>query len=329
MYGILLLLISTLCLAGTPAVKRPAAIPAERTLATAIEDATKTGVVSAGATGARVVRAQILLDRARFSPGEIDGVYGEDMKTAIRGFQETHQLDANGTVDAATWKLLNRDMNRVLTTYTITAADAKYSYQPLPTETNEKAKRKALGFETPEEALGERFHCSPKLITDLNPGKKLDQAGERITVPSVRRMAVSGLATRVVVSKANRTVIAYSAADKPLAQYPATIGSVHDPLPIGKWAVTSIVPNPWFNYDPNLFWNPDPKAAKAVLPPGPNNPSGSIWIGLSKEHYGIHGTPDPGAIRHSESAGCIRMTNWDAVDLSHMIRRGTPVILEE
>jgi len=148
-------------------------------------------------------------------------------------------------------------------------------------------------------------------------------------VPRVRAVAVRGLATRVVVSKSERTVVVYGASDKKLGQYPATIGSVHDPLPIGKWTVTGIVPNPWFHYDPELFWNPDPKQAKAVLPPGPNNPSGVMWIGLSKEHYGIHGTPDPGSIRHTESAGCIRMTNWDAMDLSRMIRRGTPVILQE
>ncbi len=114
-----------------------------------------------------------------------------------------------------------------------------------------------------------------------------------------------------------------------MAQYPATIGDVHDPLPIGSWTITSVLHYPWFNYDPERFWNPDPKKAKATLPPGPNNPVGVVWIGLSKEHYGIHGTPDPGHIRHGESDGCIRLTNWDAADLSRMVRRGTPAILEE
>ena len=107
------------------------------------------------------------------------------------------------------------------------------------------------------------------------------------------------------------------------------MGSTHDPLPIGSWTITSVVHYPWFNYDPERFWNPDPKKAKATLPPGPKNPVGTEWIGLSKEHYGIHGTPDPGHIRHGESGGCIRLTNWDVVDLSHMVRRGTPVVLEE
>jgi lipoprotein-anchoring transpeptidase ErfK/SrfK len=136
------------------------------------------------------------------------------------------------------------------------------------------------------------------------------------------------VAVRVVASKSKRTVIAYGPGDKLLQQYPATMGGTHDPLPIGHWTVTGIVHDPWFNYDPDLFWNADPKKAKAVLPPGPNSPVGTVWIGLSKEHYGIHGTPDPGHIRHGESAGCIRMTNWDVEDLSHMVRRGTPVVLE-
>jgi lipoprotein-anchoring transpeptidase ErfK/SrfK len=284
--------------------------------------------VGPGATGPRVVRAQILLDRARFSPGEIDGVYGEDLRIAVKGYRESHGLQPTGTIDAEMWRLLDSDAGPLLATYTITRADAKGPFQPTPVDVQEKAKMKWLGFETPEEGLGERFHSSPKLLAELNPGKKLDTAGERITVPNVRRGAVR-LASRVVVSKSRRTVIAYGAGDKQLAQYPASIGGTHDPLPIGQWTITSVRHYPWFNYDPELFWNPNPKQAKAVLPPGPNNPAGVAWIGLSKEHYGIHGTPDPGHIRHGESAGCIRMTNWDVVDLSHMVRRGTPIVLEE
>jgi lipoprotein-anchoring transpeptidase ErfK/SrfK len=226
------------------------------------------------------------------------------------------------------WRLLDSDAGPLLLTYTITNADEKGPFQPAPADVREKEKMKWLGFETAEEELGERFHSSPKLLAGLNPGRKLDTVGERIIVPNVRRAAVR-VASRVVVSKSKRTVIAYGAGDKELAQYPATIGGIHDPLPIGRWSITSVVHYPWFNYDPEHFWNASPKLAKAVLPPGPNNPAGVAWIGLSKEHYGIHGTPDPGHIRHGESAGCIRMTNWDVEALSHMVRRGTPIVLEE
>ena len=87
--------------------------------------------------------------------------------------------------------------------------------------------------------------------------------------------------------------------------------------------------DPWFYWDPTHFWNADPTEAKEKLPPGPRNPAGVVWMGLSKPHYGIHGTPDPGRIRHGESYGCIRLTNWDASDLARMVVRGIPAVLEE
>ncbi len=297
-----------------------------------IEDSGKLGALGPGASGPRVVRAQILLDRARFSPGEIDGVYGDDLGIAVKSYQENHGLKPTGIINAEMWGLLNRDAGSLLLSYTITKADEKGPFVPIPAELQEKAKMKWLGFETPEEQLGEKFHSSPKLLAELNPGKKLDTAGEQIIVPNVVpsvRHAVGGLAVRVVVSKSKRNVIAYGAGGKVLAEYPATIGDAHDPLPIGNWTITNVLHDPWFNYDPELFWNPDPKQAKTTLAPGPNNPVGVVWIALSKEHYGIHGTPDPGHVRHGESAGCIRLTNWDAADLSHIVRAGTPAILEE
>jgi lipoprotein-anchoring transpeptidase ErfK/SrfK len=288
----------------------------------------KTGSVGPGAAGSRVVRAQILLDRARFSPGEIDGVYGDDLGVAVKGYQERHGLKPTGTIDAAMWGLLNHDKGPLLITYAITQADEKGPFLPLPAEVQEKAKMKWLGFETPEEGLGERFHISPKLLAGLNPGTKLGTAGERINVPDVRHGVVR-LALRVVVSKSKRTVIAYGAGGKELVQYPTTIGDSHDPLPIGHWTIVGIVHYPWFNWDPKLLWNVDKKLAKAELAPGPNNPVGVAWIGFSKPDYGIHGTPEPGNIGHGVSDGCIRLTNWDVDELSHMVRRGTPVILEE
>ncbi len=319
--GLVAVSISILTLAGAPAARNLAG--------NEIEDSTKTGAVGPGASGSSVVRAQILLDRARFSPGEIDGIYGDDFEIAVKGYQKNHGLKPTGTIDREMWRLLDSDAGPLLVTYTITRADEKGPFQPEPTDIQEKAKMKWLGFETPGEELGERFHCSPKLLAELNLGKKLDTAGERITVANVRRHTAVRLASRVVVSKSKRTVIAYGAGGQELAQYPATIGGAHDPLPIGNWTITSVLHYPWFNYDPELFWNPDPKKGAAVLPPGPRNPVGVAWIGLSKEHYGIHGTPDPGHIRHGESSGCIRLTNWDVDTLSHMVRPGTPVVLEE
>ena len=334
MYGIRLIALFTLTLAlvgdGTarPPNRRAAVPISQSVMAKEIEDSTKTDPVRPGARGPSVVRAQILLDRARFSPGEIDGRYGDDLGIAIKGYQENNNLKPTGTIDAETWGLLNADTAPLLSTYTITSVDVKGPFNPVPKDAQERAKMRWMGYESPEEELGERFHSSPRLLAELNQGKKLDMAGERITVPNVRR-PIARRALRVVVSKSKRTVVAYGANDKELAQYPATMGGAHDPLPIGRWTIASVVRNPWFNYDPIHFWNANPKDAAAVLPPGPNNPAGTVWMGLSKEHYGIHGAPEPGYIRHGESAGCIRLTNWDAEDLARMVRRGTPAILEE
>jgi lipoprotein-anchoring transpeptidase ErfK/SrfK len=296
--------------------------------ALAIEDATHDAQLGPGASGSRVVRAQILLDRARFSPGEIDGQYGEDLGVAIRGYQANHGLQATGTIDPPMWSLLQSDAGPLVMDYTITAADVRGPFRPLPKDVQEKAQMKWLGYESVAEALGERFHIAPKLLVELNPGKELTRAGEQIAVPNVKHAAARP-ASRIVVSKSKRTVTAYGAGDTLLAQYPATIGGEHDPLPIGDWIIAAVQRDPWFYYQPGRFWNANPADAKVKLAPGPNNPVGLVWMGLSKAHYGIHGTPDPGHVGHNESYGCIRLTNWDAADLSHMVRRGTPAILEE
>jgi len=178
---------------------------------------------------------------------------------------------------------------------------------------------KWLGFESPEEGLGERFHSAPKLLAELNAGKKLDAAGEQITVPNVRRTVVR-LALRVVVSKSKRTVIAYGAGDKELAQYPATIGDSHDQLPIGHWTVTGVVHYRGTTTTGALL-ELGPETSESSASAGSEQPAGAAWIGLSIAHYGIHGTPDPGHVRHGESAGCIRLTNWDVDNLSRMVRR--------
>jgi lipoprotein-anchoring transpeptidase ErfK/SrfK len=114
-----------------------------------------------------------------------------------------------------------------------------------------------------------------------------------------------------------------------LGQFPASTGSEHDPLPLGEWKVQGIAKNPVFHYNPGLFWDANPAHAKAKIPPGPNNPVGVIWIDLSKEHYGIHGTPEPSKIGKTQSHGCIRLTNWDVTTVSQAVAAGTPVLLQE
>jgi len=284
--------------------------------------------VSPKTKGSAVVRAQILLDRAHFSPGEIDGQYGDNLRFAIEGYQAAHKLPVTSIVDENTWTLLDTDNTPVLAPYTITAEDLAGDFEKIPSDLMQQAKLKSLGYQSPEEELGERFHINPQLLAKLNADKDLKKAGEQILVPNVQRQA-SVPADRVVVSKNKRTVTALAADGTILAQYPATMGSEHDPLPLGDWKITGVQQNPVFNYNPDLFWDAKADQAKARIPAGPNNPVGVVWIGLSKEHYGIHGTPSPNLIGHAESHGCIRLTNWDAKELSQMVKPGMPAILQE
>ena len=132
-------------------------------------------------------------------------------------------------------------------------------------------------------------------------------------------------ATRVVVSKSEGTLKAFDGDNKLVALFTVTSGSEHDPLPLGNWKINGISHNPPFNYNPDLFWDAEPGDKKAKLPPGPNGPVGVVWIDLSKEHYGIHGTPEPQTIGRAQSHGCVRLTNWDAARLAQMVSTGTKV----
>ena len=135
-------------------------------------------------------------------------------------------------------------------------------------------------------------------------------------------------AARIVVSKSKGTLKAYDQSDKLIAVYTATMGSTHDPLPLGDWGITGVSHNPKFRYNPDLFWDAKEGSEKAMLPPGPNGSVGVVWIDLTKPHYGIHGTPKPETIGRAESHGCVRLTNWDVARLAQMVSTRTKVHFE-
>jgi lipoprotein-anchoring transpeptidase ErfK/SrfK len=280
------------------------------------------------ARGGAVLRAQVLLARAHFSCGEIDARYGSNLEKAIQAFEKSRGLQPTGVVDAAIWQALDEDTAPVVAPAKIAPEDVAGPFAPIPEDVAEKAKLPALGYTSPLEALAEKYHASPDLLKALNPGATLDRAGATIQVPNVTGPP-PGKAARVVVSKSRRSVEALDAEGHVLSWYPATIGSDHDPLPIGQWKILGVSRNPDFHYNPDLFWDAESTDTKARLSPGPNNPVGVAWIDLSKAHYGIHGTPEPSTIGKTQSHGCIRLTNWDVWELQQMVSPGTPALLEE
>lgn len=287
---------------------------------------------------------QVTLDRAGFSPGVIDGTMGRLTRDALKGFQEAHGLTVTGDVDAETKAALGEPG---AATVSVEVTDAGPFQDRIPEDVAEQAKLEKMGYTSIQEALAERYHTTPSMLRTLNPGADFT-VGSQITVPAVTtagedagasewettldKLGVAKsqpTAAKVVVSKSDRNVRVFDSAGKVIAQFPATIGSQHDPLPLGTWKIRGVSRLPSFHYNPDLFWDAKAKDDKATLPPGPNSPVGVAWIDLSKEHYGIHGTPEPAMIGRTSSHGCIRLTNWDVARLAQMVHPGTPAILQE
>ena len=280
-----------------------------------------------------LVGFQVLLDRQGFSPGQIDGKGGANFAHALAALQSARKLQSSGKPDCETWKALGGDSAEpTVTTYTLTEADVKGPFEKIPPKLVEQAKLDGLGYQSVTEEIGERFHAAPALLAQLNRGVAMT-AGQTIKVPAVTPFdpdakPVHDAANADVAIQVSREESALRAtrADGTLVFFaPVSSGSLHDPLPPGDWKVTGVGWHPVFHYNPDLFWDAKATDEKAAIKPGPNNPVGVVWIGLNLEHYGLHGTPEPGNIGHTESHGCVRLTNWDAARLAALVKPGTAV----
>jgi len=282
---------------------------------------------------ALAAKLQILLDRANFSPGVIDGRMGENVENALAAFRAANNLSAKGKdVDEATWSKLTevaKDAERpAVVEYTITEADVKGPFtKEIPKGFEEKKELDRLAYTGPSELLAEKFHMDEDFLKEINPGKDFAKAGTVILVAHVERPkeANRDAVKRIEVDKAKKQLRAYGDGDALVAVYPATIGSQERPAPTGTHDIKGVAENPKYTYNPEYKFEGVKSDKPFTIAPGPNNPVGSVWIDLSKEGYGIHGTPEPDSIGKTASHGCVRLTNWDAQSLAKMVKPGVKV----
>ena len=283
-------------------------------------------VAGAGAARDMTIRAEVLLDRAGFSPGVIDGRPGDNLTAAIGAYQAAHGIPADGRLSEAVWDALTRaDPGPVAIAYVVSADDVRGPFiGSAPSDMKAMARLPHMGFTGPAQLLAEMFHMDQALLATLNPGVDVGVAGTTLVVTAPGAGAPTPPAARVQVDKSIGQVRVLDPSGKVIAVFPATVGSGERPAPSGTWAVREVVRNPDYTFDPVRLTFGRSKR-KLTIRSGPNNPMGSTWIGLTKDTYGIHGAPDPTLVGKTASHGCVRLTNWDARRLAGMIGKGTPV----
>jgi lipoprotein-anchoring transpeptidase ErfK/SrfK len=273
-----------------------------------------------------VVRLEVLLDRAHFSPGEIDGKFGQNARKALRAYAEAQRLPSSDAVTEDVWKRLQADDRQTTVNYTLTEKDVAGPFlRRLPSKMEAMKDIPHLSFASAREGLAEKFHMSEQLLSMLNPRQHFDRVGDTIVVVDTTRDSASLKAERVEVNKSGQTVKLFDKSNALIGFFPATVGSEEKPSPTGTLRVTEIDRNPTYRYNPDYHFKGVHTRKPFTIKPGPNNPVGTVWINLSADGYGIHGTPSPGDVSKAESHGCVRLTNWDAETVADSVAKGTRV----
>ncbi|MGI4876071.1 MAG: L,D-transpeptidase family protein [Janthinobacterium lividum] len=272
-----------------------------------------------------LIHLEVLLDRAHFSPGVIDGKDGGNLRLAVAAYRKANH--ATGDDQKLLGVLAAADPADPLQHYTITDADVAGPFlAKLPTTFAELAKLDSPAYTSATEELAERFHMGEALLWDLNPGVNFGKAGTVITVAAVDAGKLPRAVTRIMVDKSHDAVRAFDAKGQLLAAYPATVGSTERPAPTGTWKVRTVALEATYTFDPKRLTFGKKGSGKLTIKAGPNNPVGTTWIDLTKDTYGIHGTPDPQLIGKRASHGCVRLTNWDAHQLALSVKAGATVV---
>ncbi len=309
-----------------PAVTAGQAAPsaAQQALADRINSAEVDSAEDASGCRPAVVRAQALLDRLHFSPGVIDGHSGANFRRALSAFQAANALPADGDLNPATLEALVRaDPAPAIVAHLIKGEEVAGPFvAAIPKSMAEKAVLPRMSYTSPQEALAERFHMDIDFLRALNPDARF-AAGETILAAAPSGPLRSPVA-KIVVDKTQSQVRAFGADGALLALYPATIGSDDLPSPSGEMEVRAVALEPNYTDDASRLSYVKGQSV-LIIPPGPNNPVGGTWIDLTRETYGIHGTPDPALIGKTSSHGCVRLTNWDAAALAQAVAPGVTV----
>jgi lipoprotein-anchoring transpeptidase ErfK/SrfK len=314
--------------------------------------------VSGDAQGPSVLYVQVLLDRSPFSPGILDGKWGKNTRKAVYWLQRTSGLEPTGVVDSLTFVRLVDLAGRpesYVRTVRLTEEDVAGPFVEIPADVHAQAELECMCYGSALEQVAERYHASPELLESLNPARALDSlaAGDSLRVPNVDgeqpaiastepRAAsadtagavrdsgrVAGEVARIVISIDGFYLHALDADGRLLYHFPTTVGSKYQPSPTGEFRIASVAFDPWFHWQPALFDEVPDTEEDERLPPGPNSPVGVVWMALSKDNYGIHGTNAPATIGYSTSHGCVRLTNWDARFLAERVREGVPVVFRD